>query len=698
MIPESLLSRYKSLSSEEARLKMAELSENLLSYDRAYYQGTPLLSDEAYDAFALELQALEHLFPNHIHPLSRSKRVGTDLATTKFSKVQHLRPMLSLDNAFSDQDIQGFTHRLNRFLKRDESTPISFYTELKIDGLSLALTYENGFLVRGTTRGDGQEGEDITENVKTITTIPHTLSAPFPKERFEVRGEVYFPKKAFNAFNASLKESNQPLFANPRNAAAGSLRQLDAEVTAKRPLAFFAYDLVLDDAPYQSQEDLIQALKGWGFETIPHALTSETLEDLGAFYQDILERREALDYDIDGLVIKVNDISLQQHLGFIARSPRWAIAYKFPAEVGQTTLEAIDIQVSRAGVLTPVARLAPVLLNGAIVRNATLHNADEIMRKDVRIGDTVLIERSGDVIPKILKALPKEPRAAPFEFPTMCPICQSPAVREGDQAGIRCTGGFKCDAQRKEKLKHFVSKKAFDIDGLGGKGIDFFWDQGLIKTPLDIFSLEKQDATSLTPLRLKPGWGKKSADNLFQAIQDKTTLSFSRFLYALGIRFVGEETSKLLADFYESPKAWLEAMNILKQEPSLEGPVAQQLLTLEGVGEKIVQALHDFFHVEENNILVQTLMEQLTLTQATQKSTDDGPLKGKSFLFTGTLSLPRSQAEALTREKGGTISSSLSAKTSYLVVGEKPGSKVSKAEKLGTAILTEDAWRALLSN
>jgi DNA ligase (NAD+) len=697
MSSNDLLNQYKNLSPQEARKKMADLSEQLVVYDQHYYQGTPLISDEAYDALCLELEALEELFPEHIHPLSRSKRVGTPIInTTKFSKVSHMRPMLSLDNAFSRQAIIDFKFRLNRFLKRPENTEISFYTELKIDGLSLALTYENGFLIRGATRGDGKEGEDITDNIKTIQSIPKSLTPPFPKERFEVRGEAYFPKKAFEAFNEHLKNKNQPLFANPRNAAAGSLRQLDAKVTAERPLSFFAYDLILDKASFKTQKELLSTLESWSFQVIPSNLVADDLEIIFNFYKDISDQRTKLDFDIDGLVLKVNDIALQQQLGFIARSPRWAIAYKFPAEIGETTLENIDIQVSRSGVLTPVARLAPVLLNGAIIRNATLHNADEISRKDLRVGDTVLVERSGDVIPKIIKSLPKDNRSPPFQFPSTCPICHSPAIRGGEQAYVRCTGGFKCPAQHKEKLKHFVSKKGFNIDGLGDKSIDFFWEQGLIKTPLDIFSLEKRDKTSLTPLRLKPGWGKKSAENLFQAIHSKCTISFTRFIYALGIQYVGEETAKLIAEFYDNPQNWFTAMQTLCQDDALEGEIAQDLLNIDGIGEKIVSSLHNFFKIPENTEVVKKFLSFLTLNTPENNTSPDTPLNGQSFLFTGTLSIPRSQAEDQTRKQGGTISSSLSKKTTYLVVGENPGSKLTKAQKLGISILTEQNWRTLL--
>ncbi len=698
MISEALLKKYKTLSSQEARTKIAQLSEDILKHDQLYYQGNPLISDEAYDALCLELEALETLFPEYIHPLSRSQRVGASMESQKFSKVTHLRPMLSLDNAFSEDQIHEFHARLNRFLKRDENSSIEFYTELKIDGLSLALTYENGFLVRGATRGDGKEGEDITENIKTIKNIPHTLNAPYPSQRFEVRGEAYFPKSAFQAFNKQQEEKGLPLFANPRNAAAGSLRQLDASVTAERPLQFFAYDLVLDSIPFKTQKDLVLSLKNWGFSTISKNFLGSHPEELFTFYKEILANRDQLDFDIDGLVLKVNDLSLQEELGFIARSPRWAIAYKFPAEIGETTLEAIDIQVSRGGVLTPVARLAPVLLNGAIIRNATLHNADEITRKDLRVGDSVLVERSGDVIPKILKVIPKENRSAPYAFPTHCPVCQSPAIREDDQAYTRCTGGFKCQAQLKEKLKHFVSKKGFDIDGLGGRSIDFFWEQGFIKTPLDIFSFEERDKTSLTPLRLKPGWGPKSAENLFGAIREKKEISFDRFLYALGIRFIGEETARLLADFYETPQNWLTAMEELLHEESFESPISQSLLSIDGIGEKIVEGLQNFFQVSVNHQLVKDLLQLLTIKKAAATPQVKTDLNDHSFLFTGTLSMPRSQAETLTREKGGNISSTLSKKTTFLVVGENPGSKVKKAEKLGTKILSEEEWKNLLEN
>ena len=683
------------------RQKIAQLSEEIYRHDQLYYAGDPKISDAAYDALCQELEDLEQKYPKFIHPLSRKNRVGATLEQSKFSKVQHIRPMLSLDNIFGPEDIQTFKNKLNRFLKQPETTPIDLYGELKIDGLSVALTYENGFLIRAATRGDGQTGEDITENVKTIKNIPHLLSNQYPSERFEIRGEAYFPKSSFTLFNEQQEKQQGQAFANPRNAAAGSLRQLDSSVTAKRDLKFFAYDIVTPSStPYQTQSAMASTLVSWGFETIPDSFLSSSVDEITELYQAIAKNRPSLDFDIDGLVLKVNDLSLQKKLGFVARAPRWAIALKFPAEASETILEAIDIQVSRAGVLTPVARLSPVLLNGAIIKNATLHNADEISRKDIRVGDQVLVERAGDVIPKVLSVVGKPTnRSEPFKFPSKCPECESPVLQDPDQAAIRCTGGFKCPAQQREKLKHFVSRKAFDIDGMGDKNIEHFWNRGDIKTPLDIFHLEEKDRHTLTPLRAQPGWGPKSANNLFTAIQAKKTIELDRFIYALGIQFIGQETAKLLANHYQSADNWLHSMTQLTAESNDTGPQTSLLLDIDGIGPKVVESLKSFFNLSINADLVADLIKTLDIKSAPKPANkaNQGNLSGKTFLFTGTLSIPRAEAEQRTQSHGGKIIQSLSAKTSYLVVGDKPGSKVSKAEKLGVTRLSEEEWQELLS-
>lgn len=689
-------------SKQEIRQKIAQLSEDIFHYDQLYYTGNPIVSDAVYDALCQELEELEKRYPAFIHPLSRQNRVGTPVEKNKFSPVQHMRPMLSLDNMFTASEISTFQKRLNRFLKRDEKCTLEFYTELKIDGLSVALTYENGFLIQAATRGDGQVGENITDNVKTIGNIPLILSGNYPTERLEIRGEAYFPKSDFEIFNEKQRQQEGQIFANPRNAAAGSLRQLDSRITAKRPLKFFAYDLVLPEAQqHATQADVIKNLKAWGLDVIPKPLCSSHPEAIEKYYDQINQSRSSFDFDIDGLVLKVNDISLQKDLGFVARAPRWAVALKFPAEVGETTLESIDIQVSRAGVLTPVARLSPVLLNGAIVKNATLHNADEISRKDLRIGDKVLVERSGDVIPKIIRVIPsQQKRADPFLFPTTCPECHSPALQEPSQAAIRCTGGFECPAQQREKLKHFVSRKAFDIDGMGEKNIEYFWNRGDLKTPLDLFFLEERDQTSLTPLRTQPGWGRKSANNLFQSIEDKKNISLDRFIYALGIQFIGQETSKLIAQHYQTALTWFESMERLVQESSDTDEQSKRLLSIDGIGPKGVVSLKAFFSLSKNASLVSDLISSLSIKPLNEPTEPpkQGSLNGQTFLFTGTLSIPRSEAEKRTQTQGGKIATSLSAKTSYLVVGDKPGSKVAKAQSLGVPCLTEDAWQELLES
>lgn len=676
---------------EEIKQELQELADKLERYDQAYHQqDAPLVSDAEYDALRRRAEQLEAEYPDLIPENSLSKRVGFQ-AASGFKKAQHAVPMLSLQDIFDEQDVVDFMDRLHKFLGLAPEAPIDIVAEPKIDGLGYSAVYEKGQFVRGATRGDGSIGEDITENLKTIAELPRTLKSAdlFSQvpELLDVRGEVYMKKADFLALNEEQKSRGDKLFANPRNAAAGSLRQLNPAITAQRNLSVFAYALgAYEGVPFKTHWDFLQHLKSWGFPINPLIRLCHNTKEMLDFFHELGEQRAALPYDIDGIVYKVNDLTLQKRLGFIARSPRWAIAHKFPAEQATTRLNKIRIQVGRTGALTPVADLEPINVGGVLVQHATLHNADEIMRKDIREGDTVIVQRAGDVIPQIVRVvLEKRPSdSIPFEFPKTCPVCGAHACKEGDDAVTYCMGGLTCSAQAMERLKHFVSKDAFDIQGLGDRNIEQFYELGWIKNPVDIFTLKANHELQLLSLE---GWGQKSAVNLLEAIDKAKTVSLARFVYALGIPEIGEATAKLLASHFGSWQNFVAA--------ATGSEAIAKLTEIDGIGQTMAQDIIDFFAEEHNQMLLERLLSILTVQDA-PKQNDNLPFKGKTFVFTGTISMPRDEAKARVQELGGKVSGSVSAKTSFVVAGVDPGSKYTNAQKLGISILNEEDFKKLL--
>lgn len=613
--------------------------------------------------------------------------------------------MLSLGNAFDDEEVSEFAARVRRFLSLKTDDALAFTAEPKIDGLSISLRYENGHFVEAATRGDGAEGENVTANVATIREIPKKLKGRHVPEVAEVRGEIYMGHADFAALNAAQAESGGKVFANPRNAAAGSLRQLDPAITAARPLRFFAYAWgEMSDMPADSQNGMVEAFAHWGMPVNPLMTLCESAQDLLSFYREIGERRASLGYDIDGVVYKVNRLDYQARLGFVSRSPRWAIAHKFPAEQAVTVLRDIEIQVGRTGSLTPVAKLEPVTVGGVVVSNATLHNEDEIARKDIRVGDTVVVQRAGDVIPQIVRVVTeKRPLSAePFLFPKTCPVCGSHAVREADESpgagGVvrRCTGGLICPAQAKERLKHFVSRLAFDIEGLGEEKIETFFDDELILRPADIFTLEERDKKSLTPLRNRKGMGTKSVEKLFRAIDARRTITLDRFIFALGIRHVGETTAKDLAKAYLTFEALRGAVEAAVRDGK-ESEAYADIDAIEGIGETVVDALVDFFSEPHNVEALDDLLAHVTVAPFERPVAVSSPVTGKTVVFTGKLErVGRSEAKAQAERLGAKVAGSVSAKTDYVIAGADAGSKLTNAQKLGVKVLTEDEWLALI--
>jgi len=584
------------LTEDQARAELRRLAAEIARHDKLYYQkDAPEISDAAYDALRQRNDEIEQRYPALVREDSPAARIGAAPAEG-FGKVRHRVPMLSLGNAFEDADTLAFVERVRRFLGLAASDSIAFTAEPKIDGLSISLRYEKGTLVEAATRGDGAEGENVTANVMTIKEIPHKLKGHGHPAALDVRGEIYLSHKAFAQLNKAQAAAGEKVFANPRNAAAGSLRQLDASITARRPLQFFAYAWgEASTLPADTQAGVVHALHQWGLPTNPLMRVCEDTDELIAYYREIAEKRAHLGYDIDGVVYKVNRIDLQQRLGFVSRSPRWAIAHKFPAEQAETVLEAIEIQVGRTGALTPVAKLKPVTVGGVVVSNATLHNEDEIARKDIRVGDTVIVQRAGDVIPQVVGVvLGKRPREAHrFHFPSRCPVCGSEAVREADEAGStdvvrRCSGGLVCPAQAKERLKHFVSRNAFDIEGLGQERIALFYDQGRIMRPADIFTLAERDARHSKPLREEEGFGEKSVDKLFKAIEARREIGLERLIFALGVRHIGETTAKDLAKAYRTWDAFRAGLDAaIAGQP---GESYRRFLAIPGVGEKTAES------------------------------------------------------------------------------------------------------------
>ncbi len=700
------------LTLRKAKLEHKRLAAEVQAANDAYFQeDQPIMDDAAYDAKRQRLVALEEAFPELKEAGGVSGKVGARPAG-KFAKIRHRVPMLSLDNAFSDEAVAEFAARVYRFLgRKEEESGIAFTAEPKIDGLSLSLRYEKGELVSAATRGDGEEGEDVTVNARTISEIPQSLAGPNVPEIAEVRGEVYLGHADFAAINERQREKGLTEFANPRNAAAGSLRQLDASITAARPLRFFAYAWgEMPVLPAATQMGVVEVFRRWGFRTNPLMKRCESVAELVAQYRLIESQRATLGYDIDGVVYKVDDLALQARLGFVSRAPRWAIAHKFPAELATTILEAIDIQVGRTGALSPVARLKPVTVGGVVVTNATLHNEDYIRGfdskgqpirdgADIRIGDTVTVKRAGDVIPRVEAVdLSKRPAdSKPYEFPTRCPVCDSHATRElnprtgkGD-AVRRCTGGLICAAQSVERLKHFVSRDAMDIDGLGDKQIEFFHsDPDLpVREPAGIFTLARRDAENLKKLKDKEGFGTVSAKKLFDAIEERRRPPLNRFIFGLGIRHIGETTARLLARHYGSFEA-LRAAGIAAADET--SPERQELDAIDSVGPTVVEALIEFFGEPHNEQLLDRLLGEVQ-PQPLEAVASASPVAGKIVVFTGALErMTRDEAKAMAERLGAKVAGSVSSKTDLLVAGPGAGSKLKDAQKHGVEVIDEAGW------
>lgn len=683
------------LSEAQALAMAVRLMELIRQHDVLYYeQDAPRISDAGYDLLKQRLQALEDRFPSLQSPQSPTQTVGGK-AASGFRKFRHDVPMLSLSNIFSDDERQEFLQRIRRFLGLGDAEAIEIVAETKIDGLACALHYEQGRLVAAATRGDGQTGEDVTANIRTIDSIPHKLIAPFPKT-VEIRGEIYMDKADFFTLNATREANGEAVFANPRNAAAGSLRQLNTSITASRKLKFLAYGLgQLSDPLKQwagSQWALRQKFREWGFLTNEPAALCENETVLQTYHSDILQQRNAMPYEIDGLVYKVNRFDWQERLGFVARAPRWATAHKFPAELARTVVENIAIQVGRTGALTPVAWLKPVAVGGVMVSRATLHNEDEIRRKDIRVGDQVVLQRAGDVIPQILEYIPENrpADAEAFVFPEICPQCGSAAIREPGEVARRCTGGLICPAQAVERLKHFVSRDALNIEGLGDKILREFFDAGWVKRPSDIFNL----SLYAEGLKQHEGWGEKSVANLLEAIEKARSLGFDRFIYGLGIRQVGQATARKLALFYRDYMTLKTAMLAAADDMD---PAFQDLLSIEDIGPSVARDLVDFFAEAHNLEELNRLVRILDIHPVEQPTGAHAVLSGKIMVFTGTMTrMTRAEAKATAERLGAKVAGSVSGKTDYLVAGEDVGSKLKNAQSLGVTILTEDAWMAII--
>ena len=679
------------LTLAKARAEHARLGAEIAEHDRRYHgEDAPTISDAEYDELRRRYTALEATFPQLAEANSANRKVGAP-PSEKFAKVRHAVPMLSLGNIFADEEVEEFCARVRRFLGLKESAPLAVVAEPKIDGLSCNLRYENGELVRAATRGDGYEGEDVTANVRTVQSIPHRLEgAP---RIFEARGEVYMRHADFAALNARQAEAGKPIYANPRNFAAGSLRQLDPRITASRPLAFFAYAWGEISEPFAStQLGAIEAMRRFGLPTNPLTKLCHSTAEMLAHYHAIEAERATLGYDIDGVVYKVDDLSLQRRLGFVSRSPRWAVAHKFPAERAMTVVEAIEINVGRTGAMTPLAKLKPVTVGGVVVSNATLHNEDEVARKDVRVGDTVVVRRAGDVIPQVLEVvLDKRPSGAePYQFPQTCPICGSAALREIDEkTGVadvvrRCTGKLVCAAQAVEGLKHFSSRNAFDIEGLGDKQIELFFKEGLIRTAADIFTLKARDGQGRPPLREWEGFGETSVRNLFNAIDARRTIALNRFLYALGIRHVGETNARRLARHFGEWAALRAAARA--------ADAAEELSGIEGIGPVVVEAIADFFAEPRNEAALDALLKEVTI-EPMEAVAAGHPLAGQTIVFTGSLErMTRDEAKAMAERLGAKVSGSISAKSDLVVAGPGAGSKLAKARELGIETIDEEEW------
>lgn len=690
----------------EAEIEHQQLAAAVAEHDRRYHQDdAPIISDAEYDALRRRLEALELAFP---HLVSRAAHQVGASPSGKFAKIRHKVPMLSLGNVFSVEEAEEFVGRIRRFLDWPAERALALTAEPKIDGLSLSLRYENRRLVSAATRGDGAEGEDVTANVRAVlgtTGIPETLPADAPAIA-EIRGEIYLSHADFAAINARQAEIGGKIFANPRNAAAGSLRQIDPAVTGTRPLRFFAYAWgEMSQMPAMTQSGMVTTFARWGFPTNPLMVLCETMAALVAHYRHIEQERPVLGYDIDGVVYKVDDLALQGRLGFVARAPRWAVAHKFPAEKAVTRLNAIEIQVGRTGALTPVAKLEPITVGGVVVSNATLHNADEIARLDVRIGDFVVVQRAGDVIPQVVEVvLDRRPEGtAPFGFPETCPCSLgTPVIREATSAGVegavrRCSGEFACPFQRIEHLRHFVSRRAFDIEGLGEKQIAFFFDCPVetlrIREPADIFTLERRNAASFQKIENFEGFGKTSVANLVSAIEARRQIALERFIFALGIRHVGETTAKILA---RAAGEWPVFEALAKRIAAGDAEAVSELQALDQIGGAVTEAIAEFFSRPEAVAMVDRLVGELTVLPA-ERPVSESPVAGKTVVFTGSLErMTRDEAKARAESLGAKVAGSVSKKTDYVVAGPGAGSKLDKATELGLTVLTEDEWLALI--
>lgn len=698
------------MTERQARGEHKRLADEIVHHDKLYHEkDDPEISDADYDRLRQRLKAIEARFPQIVDMFSPTQRVAPT-PTTAFAKVKHARPMLSLDNAFAEEDLTAFLEKVHRALEKDTDlapgAEIALACEPKIDGLSISLRYEDGELVVGATRGDGATGEDVTANLRTVKDIPHTLKGKAPK-LIEVRGEVYMERKAFQEMNKRQEAAEEKTFANPRNAAAGSLRQLDTEITASRPLRFFAYAWgIAEPRTWKTHSEYLELLKKWGFRVNPLSELCRTPEQVLDYYRKMGAERPSLPYDIDGVVYKVDRIDWQEQLGFVSRAPRWAIAHKFPAEQARTRLNGINIQVGRTGALTPVADLEPVNVGGVMVARATLHNADEIERLDVRVGDMVMIQRAGDVIPQVLGFVPEErpKKTHKFEFPTHCP-CPLKTRVASEEGGVvrRCSGGLECPFQQVERLRHFVSRNCFDIDGLGGTHIENFFNDGLLKVPGDIFRLPEH----VGDIRKREGWGELSVRNLVAAIEARRTISLDRLINAIGIPLIGEATAKIMAQEYGDADTWLAEMlaaakerkahpDPAKKEKAVEtvGPSYGRLCNIEQIGVTTADAMCDFFNEGHTVEIIRDLLKQLTVQPVERRVVAaDAKLRDKIVVFTGELStMTRDAAKARAEELGAKVTDSVSKKTSLVVVGENAGSKARKAAELGVETMTEEEW------
>ncbi len=692
--PASFDTPASQLTPLEAAVELEYLAKTIAKYNEHYYiHDAPLVSDAQWDKLFLRNQQIENQFPHLKRFDSPSSKVGVDV-TSGFEKITHKKPMLSLSNCFSMEEVTDFLGRVKRFLGLSESEAVEIICELKIDGLSFTATYEKGKFKHGATRGDGFVGENITENLKTLADFPMEIDTQ--AEFLEIRGEVFMLHEDFDRLNEERKNAEQPLFANPRNAAAGSLRQLDPNITKSRQLKYFVYGLgEVSESIASTQQELLNKLKQLGFKVCNIHLCTQSLPMIEKFYDDIYNKRAEISYDIDGVVYKVNSFALQERLGYVSRSPRFATAHKFPAEQAKTTLNSITIQVGRTGALTPVAELEPINVGGVVVRRASLHNKDEIERLDVRVGDTVIIERAGDVIPKVISVDLglRSKDSQKYIFPKHCPACGSEVIIDEGEVAVRCSGELKCQAQIIERLRHFSSKGAFDIEGLGDSNILFLYEQDLVKTPVDIFLLiENQDA--LQKLSSFSGWGKKSVENLYNSIKNAKNITLDKFIYALGIRHVGEVNAKMLArQYHDFPNFYSHMTQLAQNDPQ----TIEELDGIDGIGMKVVNALQSFFHQEYSRHIVEKLGNILNIS-AYENKTSDGVLSGKTIIFTGTLThMSRDEAKSLAESLGAKVVSSVSAKTDYVVAGTEAGSKLTKAQALGLKILTEDRWQELIN-